>query len=339
MKLASDDGEVFLASFRRVDTTATNPLWDSTVKLYLNWSNLTEEETTEIKSIFMEDRVANESSILLKHIDKFNIKPPSDELNGYTNYFARYFELTLDQNNKSMSMVDLQAFVKENHKRFHNVININTIEELIQHVKKSSNIFFRGVSNATHDLIPSIARLGKSREEIESIEKDIFALFKLEAAPYINKVPDTEWEWLMLAQHHGLNTRLLDWSRNPLIGAYFASLKYKNEKDGAIWCASIEFMHPDECKNLLPYDVEDVRGVFPYHISPRIKAQDGVFTCHPTSDLIDSKYPLNLSLYDKYIIPKDKKEEFQKDLKLLGINHSTVFPEIDGLCKFFNERY
>ncbi|WP_171393668.1 type I restriction-modification system subunit M [Vibrio mediterranei] len=82
---------------------------------------------------------------------------------------------------------------------------------------------YRGIKDEDFKLEPSIMRLGYTDEdELIKAEKRLFKAFKQQALPHLEYTPKNDWEWLALAQHHGLPTRLLDWSKNPLIALYFA---------------------------------------------------------------------------------------------------------------------
>jgi len=99
---------------------------------------------------------------------------------------------------------------------------------------------FRGQTNARdHRLQTSIQRLG-DRSHIRVVEPAMIRAFRKYAVPEFSSHGTmreaTVWEWLTVAQHHGLPTRLLDWTHNPMIAAHFVTEKPEDlGLDGAIW--------------------------------------------------------------------------------------------------------
>jgi hypothetical protein len=100
---------------------------------------------------------------------------------------------------------------------------------------------FRGMTQArAHKLQTSIQRLGDI-EHIHTVEPGMIRAFRKYAVPEFSShgtMRDaTVWEWLTVAQHHGLPTRLLDWTHNPMIAAHFVTDRPEDlGTDGAIWC-------------------------------------------------------------------------------------------------------
>lgn len=189
-------------------------------------------------------------------------------------------------------------------------------------------VIYRGVRRVDYDLKPRIGRYKKLRSnEIKKEEKTILRLFKEQSLPYLNIVPNTDWEWMAIAQHHGLPTRLLDWTRNPLVAAYF-SVERKHDDDSIIYALKEnKYVNIEKDKN--PFAVSTVKRFIPRHITRRITAQAGVFTIHPD--------PRAEFKNDKRVTRLIIKHNFRKTLKdtlyRYGIHRASLFPDLDGLTK------
>lgn len=200
--------------------------------------------------------------------------------------------------------------------------------------KRQSFIFpYRGVSRAEYELIPKAGRFDGSIST-EKSEKSFLHVFKREAIPYLKRVPENDWEYLFLAQHHGLSTRLLDWTKNPLVALYFAVEK-DYDADCAIYTCKDRInqininIHPD------PFKMRDeVFLIYPTHITSRIVAQSGIFTIH--SNPQKAYEPDNMV---KFIIPSKYRSIIKSELLVLGIHRASLFPDLDGISYYLNEGY
>ena len=99
--------------------------------------------------------------------------------------------------------------------------------------------YFRGQTRLISDsypLKPSIGRydhlLSKSFRERDELERDVLEVFRNHLAPHVRHLPRSEWEALAIAQHHGLPTRFMDWTENPLAALYFAVRETKTDDEG-----------------------------------------------------------------------------------------------------------
>ena len=132
--------------------------------------------------------------------------------------------------------------------------------------------FYRGHANSEYKLQPSLFRLPLKYSK-EDAERYLMTNFKAEATPHLIHTPSDENEWLAIAQHFGLPTRLLDWTTNALIALYFA-VESQHDRDGDVWCAGID--STTDCLPTSTYLSKRTELLhqkviyFPRHISPRI---------------------------------------------------------------------
>jgi len=208
---------------------------------------------------------------------------------------------------------------------------IKSVEDLHRYVfglDRGLSTIFRGVRDSEkHTLVPSLGRGEFPAFGDQSIirnERRMFKLFREAALPYLSFTPRNDWEWLAIAQHHGLPTRLLDWTTNPLVALYFAVEK-EHDGDSAIFVyTGTETVDTDTMPD--PFAIDKVFRYRPPHITQRIVAQSGLFTVHNEPDK-----PFESPQIKKIIIEKTERREIKAQLYKCGISRKTMFPGLDGL--------
>ena len=225
------------------------------------------------------------------------------------------------------------------------------IDQEKESAEKSGNdadFIFRG-QRRDLPLLPKLARLDL-RGEIRNIENLIIDEFRRTSLPLTEFQPKDDWDLLSLAQHHGLPTRLLDWTYSALAALWFAvkDTPYKNKKglfeNGVVW-----ILIPDvkdfrtDTEQYGPLSNKITKIFRPKIISRRISAQAGAFTVHKiANDGHVVKFERNKKFQKKLlkiIIPHEHFPRIRHRLNMLGVNSATLFPDIDGLCNHLKWRY
>jgi hypothetical protein len=179
-------------------------------------------------------------------------------------------------------------------------------------------------------------------------EGDMLKMFKEHASgllgPSVRLYND--WELLALAQHFGMATKYLDWTKNPLVALWFCVERDSaNGENGVVWKLERK-KRPENpgCGGLFDGKSGTIKFYEPSHVTMRIRVQAGVFTVHYSDpDKKEAYVPLeraakrgNFDALTKYIIPHDKFYGFRKELDRLGVNALSLFPDVEHLCDHIN---
>ncbi|MBS3768087.1 MAG: FRG domain-containing protein [Candidatus Cloacimonetes bacterium] len=235
-----------------------------------------------------------------------------------------------------------------------------------------ASVIFRGLSNADWKLLSSLDRLGCPHTEPHSkahLEEHLLRNFIRYARPYLELYPENEWEWMVIAQHRGLPTRLLDWTYSPLSAAHFAVLADNSNTDRVVWELNWEIVHKHFNITPIVLNLHDLdkelqkRGfsglwslvkyshtkeepficvVEPSALDRRLVAQSAAFILTSSKkyalDDILRKNNLNHAI-KKYIIPADKVEYIRDQLDMCSINERRLFPDLEGVASELKRYY
>lgn len=268
-----------------------------------------------------------------------------------------------------------------------------------------NRLYYRGQGKRAEegfDLKPSVARykhLGSLRPtDLAQKECEVLETFSNHLLTYVQHRPQTAWEELAIAQHHGLPTRFMDWTTNPLVALYFATRKTEKDKDGPPVDSAVYVLisNPKRYADLkrgqtaqvtpvgdaatesasepeddayadfstddstlvgatadtttatdstelsadvgplelpTPFKISENIIYDPPHVSPRIRAQDGVLlACWQPMQSLDEKDYLEI------VIKQAAHEDIRRRLDQYGVFDKQLFPDLDGIAKWLKYR-
>jgi len=228
-----------------------------------------------------------------------------------------------------------------------------------------SNFIYRGVCDKQYGLMPKLNWVCSHNLELES---SLLRNFKKYAYADIgdNK---SFWQMLSLAQHHGLPTRLLDWTYSPLVAAHFATENINEyDRDGVIWCINFvklndqlppvlkEALRNQSSNSFTVEMLETYVGDFerlksqadnpfvlffePASMLDRIANQYALFSVVSDAKVtLSDLLPEDSDIWFRIIIPKEVKLEIRDKLDYINISERLIYPGLDGICKWITRRY
>jgi hypothetical protein len=220
---------------------------------------------------------------------------------------------------------------------------LNSVSQLVDKVEglgATSQLLFRG-QDCDAPLLPKIARDDPTRDTTE-LERNMIRELKRRTARHPTLLGVDDWDALVVAQHHGMATRLLDWTTNPLIALWFAVSGQEPAADAYV------FLLPVSDENLLQRDVETdpfatkaTRIFKPSVNNERLSAQAGWFTAHNYSTKAGKFYDLHGNdkmghSIQRQVVPGIKKKDILKSLDRVGVNQESIFPGLEGNCKYID---
>jgi FRG domain len=226
---------------------------------------------------------------------------------------------------------------------------------------------FRGLSCRSHTLSSSLVRLARRSSDVKRLELALLRNFRKYAHGEATGA-DSIWDWLALAQHRGLPTRLLDWTYSPLVALHFATENTEEfDQDGVVWCVNFVEANkrlPARLKRILQEEGSDTftvdmlsgfeslrefdalsREPFVVFLEPptvdrRIQTQLALFSLmsDPAATLDEwlGKHP---DLCRRVAVPAALKWEIRDKLDQANVNERVLFPGLDGLSRWLTRYY
>lgn len=228
------------------------------------------------------------------------------------------------------------------------------------------NHAFRGTDDASYPLHTSLARLGG---DAEGLERHLLRNFRKYAGRGAVE-EDSLWHWLSVAKHHGLPTRLLDWTHSPFVAMHFATSDTgRFGADAAIWVVDYVKAHellPEELRDGL---AEEGSNIFTVEmLSEAVGSLEDLDRMHPTGGFVGFFEPPSMDerivnqyallsfmsdpgarldrwleqrpgLWRKVVIPAGLKWEVRDKLDQANVTERVLFPGLDGLSSWLTRHY
>ncbi len=224
------------------------------------------------------------------------------------------------------------------------------VEEIAPTLGFQRQPIYRGQADLGWEIIPTLLREDVAQSEFKDwteLEASLIFRFKQRAnrGDFGGHEPETELEWLTVAQYFGLPTRFTAWSENALAALYFATEMRDDKTDGVVWR-----LLPGDRNLTVTQDFEQIperpQIYHPKHSSPEFLAQKTCFLSHALPEF-DTK---PLSFEDHFenttedlvhlcqiVIPHDAKRGIRQQLTGMGVDSRTLFPGLRGLCDTIKE--
>ena len=229
---------------------------------------------------------------------------------------------------------------------------------------------YRGMSNVDYDIVTSLRRVCKDKGQ--KLEPMILSNFTKYAALEDPSIESSVWRQMILGQHHGLPTRLLDWSFSPLTSLHFAlsenNLDDMDKHDCVVWRVDVHELHemlPEKYQKVMkrekatvfslrmlqaactgPEEYDADMGdramliVEPPSIEQRIINQYSFFSIVPSDmDRVVDFLKERTQKTVRYIIKKELRWQARDLLDQLNISERIVYPGLDGLSKWLARHY
>jgi hypothetical protein len=226
------------------------------------------------------------------------------------------------------------------------VLYIEGVGQLVEEAEKlagEGQILFRG-QGSDKPLLPKIARNNPQSDTTE-LERKMLHELKRRTARDPSVLGKDDWDALVVAQHYGMATRLLDWTTNPLIALWFAISNRKIESDSYVFILPVsDDLLLDRNKESDPFATKTTRLFKPSINNQRLSAQAGWFTAHrfnkSTGKFVDLHH--NTRMKRKVLMRKvhgKDKPAFLKALDRVGINQESLFPGLEGTCLYIDWQF
>jgi len=266
---------------------------------------------------------------------------------------------------------------------------ITGVQQAVDVGFRCSGCFYRGEADTYAIPIPKVFRKRywpdsgskyspEEAERLRGIESGWIYEFKRLAVGLTTGLPEggneiNNLNWLFLMEHHGMPTRLLDWTQNILVALFFAvagDAEDNDRRDGQIWVIRphdlndkggvgsgfplpghpiVEYLAREmfyglgrkeglaRKLQLEPIPTEPV-AILPPLPWPRMIAQNSAFTLHPKPRSLENMYVPEAKL-TRHRVSSSSKVKIRRELRLIGIEYRTLFPELDSIARDINRRH